>query len=434
VLNREKNRVASSGWRQSKNIFWERNMSLFTYSAPHTVALSALFLVCSALTPVTASAQNESPREDADEIVVTATRRDVKISDIPLSISALAQDTLTTRGVRDSSDIAYIAPGLAVVSNNDGAETISVRGIVAIGSVPTTAFYIDETPISQAVGGTFSPRYFDIERVEVLRGPQGTLFGASAMGGAIRVITKRPSLSRFEGTFRAEGSTTRLGSENYVIDGAVSVPIVSDILALRVTGFYEKQAGWVKSLNPVFSDNPGDYIGLNPATGSIATGVAYQGVTGTVKRIGDQTVYGGRAALLFQPVDSVKLTATYHWQERENDGANNADRSTTLMLPGSDFRQARSYAEFRIVRSRLANLTAELDANFAKLTSSTSYEWAKVGGQSDVSAGLFGDVVGAFGAAPRDAGGQAGAASSIQQKKNKFYTRSTSCFIRRWTP
>lgn len=416
-------------------------MKLLTKFATRTIPFGVLCLASTALTSGPAQAQElaeaknlDSNNENVvDEIVVTATRRDLKISDIPLSISALSQDVLVTRGVRDSADIAYVAPGLSVTSDNSGSESLSVRGIVALGSVATTAFYIDETPISQLAGGTFSPRYFDIERVEVVRGPQGTVFGASAMGGVIRVINKRPSLSRFEGTVRAEGSITRLGSENYVVDGALSVPIVNDVLALRVTGFYEKQAGWVKSFTPIFSDDLTDYVGVvtndagqpvaDPVTGEavLASGVAYQGFTGTGKRVGDQTVYGGRAALLFQPADALKLTATYHWQQRKNDGFNNADVSVGLGLPGSDFRQARSFAEFRNLRSQLANLTGELDAGFATLTSSTSYEWNRESSQTDGSSFVFGILVDAgIPTIPRDSLGQAGAFVLEKAKKSSF--------------
>jgi iron complex outermembrane recepter protein len=278
-------------------------------------ALSTLCFAATILTPVSAHAQQtaESNEEaSSGEIVVTATRRSLKLSDVPLSISAISQDTLTTLGVRDSKDIAYIAPGLSVISDNSGGDSISIRGVVAIGSSPTTSFYIDETPISQIGGGYFNPRYFDIERVEVLRGPQGTLFGASSMGGGIRVITKRPNLTSFEGTIRGESSATRFGGKNYVADGAVSVPIISDVLALRVTGFYEKQAGWVKGFTPIFSDDPVDYFGFDPRTGAVMTGIAYKGFTGTGKRVGGQEIYGGRASLLFQPIDTLKITATYH--------------------------------------------------------------------------------------------------------------------------
>jgi iron complex outermembrane recepter protein len=408
------------------------------------IALSPLYLACAALTPVAAYSQeapkneeakktviqeaskNEADKKAAEEankgvfvekITVTASRRDVEVNDIPLSISALPQDTLTKRGVRDSGDIAYVAPGLAIIKDNNGIESINVRGVVSLGASATTALYIDETPISQTGNSAFSPRYFDIERVEVLRGPQGTLFGASAMGGAIRVITKRPSLYRFEGAVRAEGSTTRLGKENAVVDAAVSIPLIKDVLALRVTGFHEKQTGWVKSFTPIFSDNPADYV-----TEDGATGVAYRGFTGTGKRVGDQTVDGGRVALLFQPTDVLKLTATYHSQQRKNDGFSSSDRNVGLGLLGSEFRQARASPESNNLRSEVSNFTGEFDAGFAKLTSSTSYEVSRAADEFDSSGISLGNVVATIGAVPRDANGQAGS-TQLGRNKAKSFTQ-----------
>jgi iron complex outermembrane recepter protein len=175
------------------------------------------------------------------EIVVTATRRNQNLNDVPMSISALSENSLQQRGIRSSKEIAYAVPGLSFTSDNDGLETLTVRGIVTLGSKATTAFYLDETPISQIGGGTYSPRYFDIERVEVLRGPQGTLYGASAMGGALRIITNKPNASKFEGTIRVEGSATRHADANFIGDAALNIPIIPELLAVRVTGFYERQ-------------------------------------------------------------------------------------------------------------------------------------------------------------------------------------------------
>jgi iron complex outermembrane recepter protein len=385
-------------------------------------------------------AASEAETNDGEEIVVTATRRDTTSQNTPLTISALSADTLANRGIRSVDDIAFAVPGLSFVSDNDGTESLSVRGIVALGSTATTSLYLDETPISQLRGGTgkFSPRYFDIERVEVLRGPQGTLYGASSMGGAVRIITKKPNLSRFEGAIRVEGSTTKLGKENGVIDGAINVPIISDRLALRITGFYEKNSGWVKNFRPSFSANPTDYVDLgadgipnNDITDPAApgydplnrnddiAGVAYAGLaSNNGTRVGGEVIYGGRAALRAEPSDAIALTASYAWQKRENTGSNSADRSISLGLSGTDFRQARSFSEFRTLRSQLANFTAEADLGFAKLTSSTSYEWNKERVSIDANALLLGNVVNASGGIPQDATGRIGVGitSSIQPK------------------
>jgi iron complex outermembrane recepter protein len=373
-----------------------------------------------------------------DEITITATRRNTSIQGTPLTISALSAEALTNRGIRSIRDIAYAVPGLSFVSDNDGSENLSVRGIVAFGSTATTSRYLDETPISQQGGGTFSPRYFDIERVEVLRGPQGTLYGASSMGGAVRIITKKPNLTNIEGSIRAEGSTTRLAKGNAVIDGAISLPIISDRLALRVTGFYETNSGWVKNFRPAFSANPANYVDLgqdglpnNGITDPAAlgydplnrnddiSGVAYAGLASNVgKRVGGEVTYGGRAALGAKLGDAISLTASYAWQKRKNEGFNNADNSISLGLDGKDFRQARVNDEFSTLRSQLVNFTAEADFGIAKITSSTSYEWNRENSLVDATATFLGNVVNSLGGIPQDDARRVGVdlATSVQTK------------------
>jgi iron complex outermembrane recepter protein len=380
-------------------------------------AVSAIVMSQGALAAAQADESTVEASVAADgEIVVTATRRDTSVQSAPISISALPADTLITRGIRSVDDIAYAVPGLSYTSNNDGTESLSVRGIVAFGSTATTAYYIDETPISQLDGGTFSPRYFDIERVEVLRGPQGTLYGASAMGGAVRVITKKPNLSQFEGAVRAEGSTTKLGKESGIFDGAISIPIINDRLALRITGFYENQSGWVKNFRPVLSADPAAYFDADGVPGA-----AYAGLVGpNGKRVGDEKIYGGRAALRAQPSDAITLTGSYSWQQRKNTGFNSADTSVGLGFDGTDFRQARVVDEFRTLRSQLANFTAEVDLGTAKATSSTSYEWGKDNALRDGTSLLLGNIVGLLGTVPSNASGQSGVAISSNQSKRSF--------------
>jgi iron complex outermembrane recepter protein len=380
-------------------------------------AVSAIVMSQGALAAAQANeAAGEASVAADDEIVVTATRRDTSIQSVPISISALSLETLTSRGIRSVDDIAYAVPGLSYTSNNDGTESLSVRGIVAFGSTATTAFYIDETPISQLDGGTFSPRYFDIERVEVLRGPQGTLYGASAMGGAVRVITKKPNLSQFEGAVRVEGSTTKLGKENGIVDGAVNIPIINDLLALRVTGFYENQNGWVTNFKPVLSNDPAAYFDANGVPGLAYTGL----VSPNGKRVGREEIYGGRAALRAQPSDAITLTGSYSWQKRNNKGFNSADTAVGLGFSGIDFRQARVVDEFRTLRSQLANFTAEADFGIAQITSSTSYEWGKDNALRDGTSLLLGNIVGLLGTVPSNASGQSGIAISSVQSKRSF--------------
>src|SRR5579875_2139793 len=147
------------------------------------------------------------------EVVVTATRQSQLISRVPISISAFTQAQMDLQGVKSFSDIARYTPG--VVFDPD-TNNISIRGVASTAGAATTGIYLDDTPIQVQVIGFNSdntlPAVFDLDRVEVLRGPQGTLFGAGSEGGTVRYITPQPSLTKTSVYGRAEGSTTEDGA------------------------------------------------------------------------------------------------------------------------------------------------------------------------------------------------------------------------------
>jgi iron complex outermembrane recepter protein len=356
----------------------------------------------------TEAAPSAAPEVEVTEIVVTATRRGESLNKVPLSIAAILPETLAERGIRSSNDLVSVAPGLTLQSVNDGSETLSIRGIVAFGSTPTTSFYIDETPISGLGARTFSPRFFNVERIEVLRGPQGTLYGASSQGGSIRLITNKPNLTKFEGGLQAEGSGTRRGGSNYAIDGALSVPIVQDKLAVRVTGYVERTAGYARSGIAQLSPNIEDYVTGTEADGAPIFGaVAYSGLANVPsRRIGDQDVFGGRAAILFQPIDEIKLTASYQYQERKNDGGSNESVVPALGLREGQLRRVVAFEDSELLRSRIINVTGEGDLGFAKLTSASSWQLDKGRRVADLTPLGFPFLVG-LAAAAYTAAGQA---------------------------
>ena len=133
-----------------------------------------------------------------EEIVVTATRREENISRVPISITALSQETLDKKGIKDFKDVARFTPGVAIDTSQ--TNQISIRGISSSGGSGTTGIYIDDVPIQLRALGFNSDdallKIFDLDRVEVLRGPQGTLFGAGSEGGTVRYITVQPSLTK----------------------------------------------------------------------------------------------------------------------------------------------------------------------------------------------------------------------------------------------
>ncbi len=186
------------------------------------------------------------------EIVVTANRREEGLSKVPISVSAYTQEAMDIKGIRDFTDIARFTPGVTI--DSEGTNSISIRGISSSGGAGTTGIYIDDTPIQMRAMGVNAddtlPKTFDMDRVEVLRGPQGTLFGAGSEGGTVRYIMTQPSLTRFSSYARSEVSYTEGGSPNYEAGLAVGGPIVEDTLGFRVSAWYRRDGGWIDLIDP----------------------------------------------------------------------------------------------------------------------------------------------------------------------------------------
>jgi iron complex outermembrane receptor protein len=199
-----------------------------------------------------AQATGETPAGGLQEITVTATRREESLSRVPISVTALSQENLDLRGIKDFSEVARFTPGVAF--DNSGTNNISIRGISGTGGAGTTGIYIDDTPI-QLRALAFSPdealpKSFDIDRIEVLRGPQGTLFGSGSEGGTVRYITTQPSLSKTTFYSRAELATTEGGDLSYEAGVAVGGPVVQDKFGMRLTVWYRRDGGWIDDLDP----------------------------------------------------------------------------------------------------------------------------------------------------------------------------------------
>lgn len=285
-----------------------------------------------------------------EEVIVTAQKRSERLLDVPISISAYTPEAMDRRGLRDLADIAAVTPGLYF--RNDGVFTnIGIRGIASTSGTGTTAVYIDDIPIQiRAVQPTFStltPKIFDLERVEVLRGPQGTLFGASAQGGAIRFITPQPSLTDYDAYARSEVASTDGGAMSHEAGIAVGGPIVEDRIGFRLSGWYRRDGGYV------------DHDSYIPG------GVQERDSNGADS-------YVARAAVTFAPNDALSITPSVYAQKVETDDLSGFDLSRSepddgrfvntdlLMTPGSD----------SIV---VPSIRAELDLGPVALTSISTY-------------------------------------------------------------
>ena len=202
--------------------------------------------------PAESTTATETGRGSLQEVVVTATRREESLSKVPISVTALTQETMDEKGIKDFQDIVRFTPGVNI--DNSGTNAISIRGISSSGGAGTTGIYIDDTPIQMRSVG-FSPddtlpKTFDLQRVEVLRGPQGTLFGAGAEGGAVRYILTPASTTTADTYVRSEMSYTQYGQPNGEFGIARGQPVVDGVFGVRASVWYRYDGGWIDRVDP----------------------------------------------------------------------------------------------------------------------------------------------------------------------------------------
>jgi len=192
------------------------------------------------------------------EIVITATRHEERLSKVPASVSAFSQDQMDLKGIKDFTEVARFTPGVTIDATGTGNNSISIRGISSSGGSGTTGIYIDDTPIQIHSLGFNSddtlPKTFDLERVEVLRGPQGTLFGAGSEGGTVRYILAQPNMHTASGYARAEVAFTEGGAPSYEAGIAEGIPIVDGTLGVRASIWYRHDGGWIDRIDPFTLD------------------------------------------------------------------------------------------------------------------------------------------------------------------------------------
>jgi len=326
----------------------------------YTSSLLALMVVAmpAAAQTIATDRSTETP-VDPNDIVVTATRHSERLQDVPLSVTAFTQAELTQKGIVGFEGIARETPGVVLDRRSDNNVSVTTRGISTngyqAGLQATTTVYLDELPLT-TIGNsvTLDPNLYDVERVEFLRGPQGTLFGSGSLSGALRILTHSPDLTGFDASALADiGVTPDGGGIRQRYNGMVNVPLATDTLGLRVVGFYRHEEGYLDNLG---------------------TGIKN---SNTLKD------WGGRAILLWKPTDrlSIRLMGLYedsHPEDASLSSPNLGDRKRYSTIP-----------DLYTSKTQLYNATIEYDLGGAHLTSATSY------GHQD---GLFDvDLAGTFG-------------------------------------
>jgi iron complex outermembrane receptor protein len=290
-----------------------------------------------------------------EEIVVTATKRREAAQDVPISIQALSERALTERGIGDMTALAASVPGLSLADGGPGYRTLYIRGVASeYGSAGTTGVYIDDVFVQPGgiVQTIIEPLYFDLERIEVLRGPQGTLFGGSSMGGTVRFITGRPQYGTSAAAAGSHVSYTEDGGFNYEVDGLVNVPLAGERAALRMVGAYRDLDGYVDKLIGDFSDP--DRAG--------------NGAIRRVEDVNDEQFAAARVQLAIQATDQFEIRPMILYQKTQaHFGA--------FDVPPDEYDQRRAIDVKEPIEDelKLGNLTLVYNTDAFEVLSSTSY-------------------------------------------------------------
>ena len=278
-----------------------------------------------------------------DEIIVTANKREQNLIDVPISIVAMTGETIENAGIQNISDLSFAVPNLSVWEVGPGFQTITMRGVGNVyGSSSLVGIYQDETPVSVIPIAQIDLRAVDLARVEVLRGPQGTLYGQGSTSGVVRFITNDPSFDKFEGELGLSVYNTEKGGWSEELTGVFNLPVIDDVLAFRVAASYEDKSGWIDQ----------------PAIGA--------------EDINDNELKNVRLKGLWQATEdmTVKATAIHH---RNSGGGQNIPNLGSVS--DSNFQSAIDSTLFPgfIDDYDIYNITVNYDLGFASLISASSY-------------------------------------------------------------
>ena len=282
---------------------------------------------------------------DDTEIVVTAAKREQSVRDVSGSVAAVSEATLQKLNAQSLSDYITRVPGVIFNDYQPGVSEVVIRGVASStyheANQATTGYYLNEVPLIEPGFPLVIPDVdsFDISRVEVLRGPQGTLFGSSSLGGAINYVVNEADPARFDAGFEGGLSTTkRAGEASYAVKAMVNVPIATDKLAVRLVALQRYDAGYLD----------------NTLLGE--------------KGSNDLRVRGLRGSIVFTPTETTRVSALSMYQEYDLD-----DQTYVIFGPPKTFERATNVAEYQDTQFMMHSLRIEQDLGFATLTAVGSY-------------------------------------------------------------
>ena len=331
--------------------------------------------------------------QELQEIVVTAEKRESTVQKTPISITAISGAELQAQGTTDFQSVAQEVPGISFKTSGPGQTEYEMRGLTSTGGEsPTVGFYLDDavlTPAAMAQNGktVIDPNLFDLNRVEVLRGPQGTLYGAGSMGGTIKLVTNQPDPHAFAGNIELIGSSTADGGGlNHGENLMLNIPLIEDVVALRLVGTDKYVDGWIdrKVLNPFPAE----------INGSTARGdVAAAPVAEDVRHSNWERLQGGRATLLIQPSDRFNITFGAMHQDLTQGGPNTIDSPPLNETHYQPFDVAEPFKD----TFDLYTMTLKLNFDPFQIVSATAY-WDRQQNQTqDISEAMQDYIGGLFG-------------------------------------
>jgi iron complex outermembrane receptor protein len=341
----------------------------------------------------TASSESEETKlKDMmiEEIVVTAQKRSSFLEKTPISITAVSGEDMQNRGITNFSTLAAATPGISMKTNGPGQTEFEMRGVTSSGgNSPTVGFYLDDIPMTSPAAAqngkvVIDPTLYDLNRVEVLRGPQGTLYGSGSMGGTIRLITNQPDLSEFQGSAEAILSGTDGGGFNHNENVMLNLPLIDDRMALRIVASHADTSGWVDRI--VLGDFP------PPTNGGLTRGnVLAAPVLENNKGSNAEQLAGTRVTLAWKPIDNLTITPSIFYQRITQDGPSAFDSDPGTMAHYQPFSIAEPYSDSITVSS----LTVNYKFESFDITSITS-NWNRISRQTQDGSENFENGLDAF--------------------------------------
>jgi len=331
-----------------------------------TPALAAMFVG-----PSAAQQQSVSDAGQLEEIVVTAEKRDSTVQATPVSITAISAADIQERGATDLSTLLASVPGVSIRTSGPGLTEFEMRGVASTGgNSPTVGFYYDDTPLTAPADTNegkvvISPALYDLNRVEVLRGPQGTLYGSGSMGGTIKLVPNAPNTEAFDASAELVAGGTDGGGFNHAENAMVNLPFGAGIAAVRIVGSYEDDSGWIDRIVAA----PGTFPINN---GSVRGNVLAAPISDDFRDVNDIERTTVRVSVLVKPVDGLTITPSFFYQKLTSGGLPYIDSD-----PGTNAH----YQPFDVPESvedefKLGSLKAQYQTDLFAIDTSASY-WTK---------------------------------------------------------